>query len=513
MLGPMDQPNQPDESSPATYSPPAEGPIMRVSLRTPAQESVGTLIYNAGGIWWSPASPAMASNDSQAHAGEIVEILSQYFAEGESVDAVVAEIKRAYVGDFDEFGGAEWTNDDEPDLDVDEPRGADVRRDDLTPAGPTHQELDEYRSRVRGCLLGGAIGDALGGPVEFWKLERITREVGEEGVREFLHENSAGERVYGRITDDTQMTLFTVEGMIRASVRAACHGLGFTVGVIHHAYDRWLDTQYLDGPSGERDGWLIGEQWLYAQRAPGNTCLSALERARLGGPKIEHLGSAAENNSKGCGGVRRSAPIGLFPPWEQWVTDHDVFDIAAEAAGYTHGHPTGQLASGAFAVLIRALLRGESLNAAVDAMLAELRSRRGHEETSAKIELASRWADGGAGKTSLIETLGGGWVAEEALAIAVYAAKSHQEPDQVLDALAFAVTHSGDSDSTGAICGNILGAMHGEASLPPELLFKVEGRAAIAELADDFVLEFTQGDRLRGPHGPNTGWFERYPGW
>lgn len=209
----------------------------------------------------------------------------------------------------------------------------------------------------------------------------------------------------------------------------------------------------------------------------------------------------------------RSAPVGLFPPWQQWLTDSDVFDIAAEAAGYTHGHLTGQLASGALAVLIRALLRGEGLDAALDITLTELRSRRRHEETSEKVELASRWADGGGGMTSLIEQLGGGWVAEEALAIAVYAAKSYPRPEQVLDALAFAVTHSGDSDSTGAICGNILGALHGESAMPPELLFKVEGRGAIAELADDFVLEFTQGERLRGEYGPDTGWLERYPGW
>jgi ADP-ribosylglycohydrolase len=89
-----------------------------------------------------------------------------------------------------------------------------------------------------------------------------------------------------------------------------------------------------------------------------------------------------------------------------------------------------------------------------------------------QLELASLLAAAGDGTVSRMETLGGGWVAEEALAMAVAAALTHPGPDQVLDALAFAVTHSGDSDSTGAICGNILGALHGE-----------------------------------------TGWFERYPGW
>ena len=58
-----------------------------------------------------------------------------------------------------------------------------------------------------------------------------------------------------------------------------------------------------------------------------------------------------------------------------------------------------------------------------------------------------------------IASLGQGWVGEEALAIAVYCAlKYEREP---VRALAAAVNHSGDSDSTGAITGNILGAFLG----------------------------------------------------
>lgn len=84
---------------------------------------------------------------------------------------------------------------------------------------PERHELESYRSRVRGSLLGGAIGDAFGGPVEFWGLDRIRSECGRDGVRAYLPENVEGGHAYRRITHDTQMTLFTVEGMIRASVR------------------------------------------------------------------------------------------------------------------------------------------------------------------------------------------------------------------------------------------------------------------------------------------------------
>jgi ADP-ribosylglycohydrolase len=91
-----------------------------------------------------------------------------------------------------------------------------------------------------------------------------------------------------------------------------------------------------------------------------------------------------------------------------------------------------------------------------------------------------------------------------------YAALVHQGPSEVRDALALAVTHSGDSDSTGALCGNLLGALHGDTALPPGLAFEVEGRGTILQLADDLVWEFTQPDQLDGELGPQTRWTERY---
>jgi ADP-ribosylglycohydrolase len=364
---------------------------------------------------------------------------------------------------------------------------------------------EEYRSRVRGCLLGGAVGDALGGPVEFDDSQTIVAKH-PDGLRSFVA--GGPDWPAGTVTDDTQMTLFTVEGLIRAGVRTD-RGLGFTVPVVHHAYDRWLDTQLLPGPSGERDGWLQAEQWLYARRAPGNTCLSALNQARVG-DKIPKFGAQATNKSKGCGGVMRAAPFGLLS-----IQSTDwAFDAAAEAAGYTHGHVTGKLASGALAAIVHELCRGADLESALDTTQALLAHREGHEETSTALEFARDLAESGlaAGPVTL-EQLGGGWIAEEALSISVYCALKFPGPDQFLDALALAVTHSGDSDSTGAICGNILGTLHGETALPAELVFAVEGRGAILQLADDLALEFTQGSRLHDEYGPETGWRKRYPGW
>lgn len=370
----------------------------------------------------------------------------------------------------------------------------------------------EYRERVRGCLLGGAIGDALGGPVEFQHLSTILGDHRPGGVRTFVAWPDGTPA--GTITDDTQMTLFTAEGLIRAGVRRE-RGLGLTVAVIHQSYDEWLDTQTRLPPSGAPDGTLLSEPWLYARRAPGHTCLDALHTARAGAPRIPQYGGLAVNDSKGCGGVMRVAPIGLLPPGQGPIDF--VFDAAAQAAGYTHGHPTGQLASGAFAVIVHRLVDGATLDESLDTALELLAHRNNHQETTTALRQARHLARSSAHGSSAagvdsrpvdaelveslggalvdgerVESLGGGWVAEEALAIAVYAALTNPGPGQILDALATAVTHSGDSDSTGSICGNLLGALHGEAALPDDLATTVEGRTTVLRLADALVSEFAR---------------------
>ncbi|MDQ1250370.1 MAG: ADP-ribosylglycohydrolase family protein [Actinomycetota bacterium] len=333
----------------------------------------------------------------------------------------------------------------------------------------------------------------------------IERRYGAGGPRDFIPVRFGSVQGVGLITDDTQMTMFSVEGIIRASVRARQRGLGFTVGVVQHAYLRWLDTQLLPAPPPDVDGWLAQERWLFSRRAPGTTCLSALDAANR-----DQFGEAAVNNSKGCGAVMRSAPFGFLPVWDP-PEDEFRFECAATAAGYTHGHPTGQLAARGLAYIIAAIVAGATLPDAIDVAIRRLDVLPRSAETTTALRQAVALAHDGEVSRQAVESLGGGWVAEEALAIAVYCALSRAEPAQLVDALALAVTHSGDSDSTGAICGNILGTLHGEAAVPTHLSERVEGRDALLTLADDMATEFT--------HSPDAqdadleAWWHRYPGW
>nr|WP_246329494.1 ADP-ribosylglycohydrolase family protein [Chthonobacter rhizosphaerae] len=337
-------------------------------------------------------------------------------------------------------------------------------------------------------MIGGACGDALGAPVEFLHIPEIRRVYGDRGITDF--DTAYG--VFGAITDDTQMTLFTVEGLIRAEVRFSLKGICHPPAVVHHAYQRWYATQqngYDDNPELlDLDGWLIKERRLWSRRAPGNTCLSALKTNRS-------LSESAKNDSKGCGTVMRDAPFGFLPDVEQ------AFRFAVQTARTTHGHPSAAFSSGALALMINSLAKGCSLPDAVQAALVRLRGEDGAGEVVESVRKALDIAGQPDWRQRLPE-VGRGWVAEEALAISVLCALAADTPEEALIA---AVNHDGDSDSTGAIAGNLLGTLHGSAAFPTRWTERVELADVIAALSADFAT------MIEGRLDAESVW-DRYPG-
>jgi ADP-ribosylglycohydrolase len=331
------------------------------------------------------------------------------------------------------------------------------------------------RDRYRGCLLGGAVGDALGAGIEFLSLAEIRHRYGPAGVTGYVP-------AYGRagaITDDTQMTLFTAEGLLRDQQRPA--GSRDPAAAIWRAYQRWLNTQYGE-PVG---GWLSSQEFLRQERAPGMTCLGALH--------ARHPGTVSQpvNDSKGCGGVMRVAPAGL--------AGGDPFSLGCRAAALTHGHVSGYLAAGALALMVSELTRGRDLRASAAAAISRLKQANGSEEVSAALTAAMRAAELGPLSADAIGILGQGWTAEEALAIATHCAIT---ADSFRSGVLHAVNHDGDSDSTGAICGNLLGAALGADAIDGDLLAQLEGGDVITQVADDLD------DVFAGGQSPGS---QRYP--
>ncbi len=329
----------------------------------------------------------------------------------------------------------------------------------------------------QGCLLAGAVGDALGAPVEFMSIDRIRSEFGETGLTDYAE-------AYGRlgaITDDTQMTLFTAEGLILSKVRQEYAGDQGIIDAGYHALLRWLYTQEMTiqehliqnyGTCSIVDGVLTGHKALFSLRAPGNSCLSSLKSGKMG-----TMGDAV-NDSKGCGGVMRMAPAGLM-----FDDPEKAFHFGCRLAALTHGHPTGFLAAGTFSAIISLILSGAPLVEAIEESVRILKSYKGHQETQRAIGDAVDVVGKQPPEPETIENLGAGWIAEEALAISLFCSLTAQ--DDFEKGLLLSVNHSGDSDSTGSITGNIMGALYGLDSVPERWLAPLELRSLITDTAMD----------------------------
>ncbi len=295
------------------------------------------------------------------------------------------------------------------------------------------------------------------------------------------------------------MTMFTADGLIRASVRQRQKGLCDVPSVVRHAYLRWLWTQgnrqpLLDAFGAEPDGWIAGVTALRSRRAPGMTCMGALSKRRR-----RHDRHTVERLE----GLRRrdaSAPVGFVP-----MTIEDRFRLGCEIAVLTHGNPSGYLPAGFLAAAVGAVVDGSTLHEALDAAEAILRGWDGSAETVRAVTLGRELGRRRLPTPLGIELLGGGWTGHEALGIALACVES--EPTFEEGVLA-AVNHSGDSDSTGSIAGNILGALYGVEAIPTRWLDELELRDEIEQLARDAIQEFHDRD-----DAATDDWLARYPGW
>ncbi|MDU4890123.1 MAG: ADP-ribosylglycohydrolase family protein [Clostridium sp.] len=345
--------------------------------------------------------------------------------------------------------------------------------------------MRDKKELFAGCLLGGAIGDALGYPVEFMKYSKILEEFGAEGITELKINQEKNKAI---ISDDTQMTLFTADGLIWAYERMRDRGSGsYTGSGIYQSYLRWYYTQtgvvidefwlkkqpheeFRDDSNYPKS--ILDHKELFERRTPGPSCLNALSSGEMG--TIER----PINNSKGCGGIMRVAPIGVF----LHKNPEEAFQVGAEVAAITHGHPTGYLAAGTLACIIAEFINGRTILESINSAIEILKGYSRHEETLKALEKAIDYAkDEEKTGYEVVKKLGQGWVAEEALAIAVYCALKNKD---FKSALIMAVNHDGDSDSTGAICGNILGAAYGRRFIPEEWIDKIELKEFMEELGD-----------------------------
>ncbi|WP_153551968.1 ADP-ribosylglycohydrolase family protein [Ligilactobacillus murinus] len=300
--------------------------------------------------------------------------------------------------------------------------------------------------QLAGCLLGGALGDALGYPVEFEKVSQMSQD------HDF-------DKIVGKliVSDDTQMTLFTanallLDGNLRINT--------------WNCYQDWLETQFKQGKSelSHRPiSWLMEYPEMYASREPGRTCLMTLMRG-IPGDLNEPI-----NQSKGCGALMRVAPLAF-------IDREDLYLVAIENSALTHGHQMSHIASAALVSLLRYISEGETLCDSVSLMRQDIK-RIFMDSLEVKVfdDLLQQAIFAGEkdfDDMEIISRLGEGWVAEETLAIALYCSLKYS--NDLKKALRVAVFHDGDSDSTGSVTGQILGTLLGAKKLPQEEIKRLD---------------------------------------
>ncbi len=357
------------------------------------------------------------------------------------------------------------------------------------------RETEKHLDAVRGCMAGGAAGDALGYAVEFWREKRIFDTYGPEGITEYETDSRSGKAL---ISDDTQMTLFTANGLLAGETRGLMRGIaGPPREYVKSAYYDWLKTQQSTMREVNRHeryteeggvSWLLDVPELYSRRAPGNTCLDALTAKNDN--RKDYIRNPA-NNSKGCGGIMRVAPLALlYRPGENYSGGLRELDLeGAQLAAITHGHSLGYMPAAAVTHIISRILTDENPDLkeiVLDArnMMEQLFAGDRHLEELIRImNLAVELSENDADDLENIHALGEGWVAEETLGISLYCALRYK--DDFSAGIIASVNHKGDSDSTGAVTGNILGALLGYSAMEEKWKENLELKDVILEMADD----------------------------
>ena len=310
------------------------------------------------------------------------------------------------------------------------------------------------KDHFRGCLLGGATGDARG-----------------YGLRE------GGK---GLVSDNTQLSIFTVDGLIWADRRAKGKGIYAYLPCLFYSYQKWYYTQ--TGRLADKayefilGGEVLRHEELFARRGAGVTSMDALASSldnSYGTIKYR----INDLDRPGC--VIRTAPIGLY-----FVNEPDAaFRLGCESAALTHGHTQAIMSAGYMATLIAYLAQGKEPVEAVEAACKTLEESEFSDELPSKlIRLAMELAETKRTPRSAIEAIGEGWIAPETAAIATFIALRFKNDFE--KAIIAATDFYGNTDSVAPAVGNIVGCMAGSLEIPFEWVLDLELAGLIAYGAD-----------------------------
>lgn len=296
--------------------------------------------------------------------------------------------------------------------------------------------IAESKRSFVGALLGLALGDALGAPLEGGTLERALWSL-------------IGKTREGRLrwTDDTQMALDLAESLIH------CRGVDQDDMARRFASGYRWSRGY--GPGAARVLKLIrrGVDW------------------RLANTRVYREGSF------GNGGAMRAPVVGLF-----CAADLDAVPVHARASAViTHAHPLGQEGAALVALTVAMLLHGRGAPEIFEALL----EHSGHEPIRGRLATAKSWLSGSnPAPDEVRRRLGNGIAAAESCVTGIYVGLRFVECPFVR-VLEFVAACGGDVDTIGAIAGAIWGAANGDSMLPADELDRLEAVERLRQVARD----------------------------
>lgn len=355
------------------------------------------------------------------------------------------------------------------------------------------------QDKFRACLLGGALGDALGYPIADMTGEEINHQFGPEGLSKLLVDPTMQK---APISATTQLTLFTATALLQGQTRLATRGARSPYTYyLWQAYKEWLYSQVgqFPVPGDHNNSWMLNLVDLFQVRSPEATCVQALEQAQAG--SIDQ----PFNDSQAEGGVIRVAPIGLFFI-DRELSPKEVADLAGQAAALTHGHPLAYLPAAFHAYLINTVasldlyLEEAVLQAKV--VIADLYGDESQLDLLfQKIDQAMDLSDYHMNDQEALDQIGQAKTGDIALASAIYCALKYQTDFK--QALVTAANFTAAKSATAALTGQILGAKFGMPVLAQEWLDQVELSPIIEEVADDlyYGCQFGEDDVVRAYWG------------
>jgi ADP-ribosylglycohydrolase len=301
------------------------------------------------------------------------------------------------------------------------------------------------RDAARAVILGAALGDALGWPVEFLERSHIRAKYGRAGITA-----PPDPALY---TDDTQMSAAIAEALIEAGEA----DLDALMDAIARRFIAWKNDP------------------VTPTRAPGTTSIRGVNALEHGAPWRE----AGVKGSKGCGSCMRVSPIGYF-----FQHDESKLKNVARAQGWmTHRHPAADAACIAAAYLVKLALDGVPCTEYPGLVLTAAAGLSNEFDAAiGRVTEALHWTDDEAALNHIGPTRGGGWIAEEAVAMALYCVLTR--PDDFAAAVALGANISGDSDTVASIAGGIVAARLGPAAIPEDWIARLENRDGLEGLAE-----------------------------